>query len=73
MSPLIGRILTILLGVGVAGGFGAGAGQLARQFDELSASYGVGSMLIVGLMMLLALISIVRMPLSHHAVRRHRR
>lgn len=73
MSSLIWRTLSALLGVGVAGGLGLGAGQIARQAQQLAATFGAGFVLIVALMAVLMLISIVRMPLSHAGQERRRR
>ena len=73
MSPLIWRILTALLAIGVVAGLAAVAGQVVRQAQQLSANFGGGFVLIVVLMTVLVLISIVRMPLTHASVRRRHR
>lgn len=72
MTPLIWRILAAVVSLGVAG-LALGAGEIIRWARNVSTSYGAGFLLIVGLMTLLALISIVRMPLSHAPARRRHR
>ena len=72
MSSKLSRILLILLAFAVALGLVLGGGQVVQWAQSLSESYGVGFVVIVGLMTLLVLISIVRMPLSQ-AHRPHRR
>ena len=73
MSPLFSRILTALLALGIAGAFGFGAAQVFRQAQQLWATFGAGFVLMLGLMTLLVLISLVRMPLSHASARRRHR
>jgi hypothetical protein len=73
MSSSILRFLTIVLAFATAVGFGCGIGVVARQAQQLSATYGGGFVLIVAMMTLLVLISIARMPLSHHAAGRRLR
>lgn len=74
MSSSIVRILTIVLAFAAAVGLGCGIGVVTRQTLQLSDTYGGGFLLIVAMMTLLVLISIARMPLSHHAqARRPRR
>lgn len=71
MTPLMWRILAAVACLGV-GALALGAGEIVRWARAMSTSYGAGFMVIVGLMTLLALISIVRMPLSHAPARRRR-
>ena len=67
MSSFILKILALVLAFAAAGGLGWGIGMIARQTQQISATYGGGFVLIVAMMTLLVLISIARMPLSHHA------
>jgi hypothetical protein len=73
MSSVTWRIILTLAAFAAAVGFGCGIGLVARQTQALAATYGEGFTLIVGLMTLLLLISVARMPLSHASVRRRRR
>jgi hypothetical protein len=73
MSPLILRLSTTLFAFLAAGGFGWGVGVVARQAQQLSATFGGGFVLILVMMTLLVLISLARLPLSHAASRRRSR
>ena len=73
MSTQLWRILGILTAFAVVLGVVLGGGPMMRWAQSLSESYGGGFVVLAGLMTLLVLISIVRMPLSHaNARRRHR-
>jgi hypothetical protein len=65
------RILTTALAFGVAGGFGFGVGQVLRQAQQITATFGGGFVLILMLMTMLVLISVILVPESPH--RQHRR
>ena len=74
MSSMYLRILIALAALALAAGLGFGAGPVLRWAQRLSSDYSGGFVVIVGLMTLLALISIFRMPLTAagRPRRRHR-
>lgn len=74
MSSMYLRILIASAALALAAGLGFGAGSVLRWAQRLSSDYSGGFVVIVGLMTLLALISIFRMPLAAagRPRRRHR-
>ena len=73
MSRSTWRILAPFLAILLAVGVVFGAAPVLHVLQQLSTSYGAGFVLMVGLMTVLVLISIVRMPLTHASVRRRHR
>ena len=73
MSRSTWRILAPVLAIVLTVGAFFGAAPILRELQQLSTTYGDGFVVIVGLMTVLVLISIVRMPLTHASVRRRHR
>jgi len=73
MSRSTWRVLAPLFAVVLVAGVIFGALPILHEVQHLSTTFGGGFVLMVGLMTVLVLISIVRMPLTHASVRRRHR